>query len=179
MSAVRLVAGEGPVVARGGPRGASDDGARPTGSPPSPMPYGAEERARAEAVVARVVAATVVVTGVSAGEIYGRSTTKEIAAARHVAMAVARRAGSLSLPKLGLVFQRDHTTVQHGVKRADPLNVAAVFRHLANGLPEVSPAPAGPPVGDMIRAWLDGISADARSRLSAHDVDALLAIGAA
>lgn len=47
-------------------------------------------------------------------EIKGKSKQKEIASARQIAMYLTREMTDLSLPRIGDIFQRDHTTVLHG-----------------------------------------------------------------
>jgi chromosomal replication initiator protein len=52
-----------------------------------------------------------------AAELLGRQRTSHIARARQVAMFLCRKHTGLSFPALGRFFQRDHTTVQHGVEK--------------------------------------------------------------
>ncbi|MBQ0124837.1 MAG: chromosomal replication initiator protein DnaA, partial [Clostridiales bacterium] len=49
--------------------------------------------------------------GVSTDEIKGRSRSKEIAIARHVAVYVIKKVTSLSQDNIGKIFNRDHTTI--------------------------------------------------------------------
>ncbi|MFA5624807.1 MAG: chromosomal replication initiator protein DnaA, partial [Bradymonadales bacterium] len=68
--------------------------------------------------------------GVSYAEIMGKSRTKPIVFPRQMAMYLSRQHTSMSLPELGRVFGRDHTTVINAIERvklamaADP-SVAA------------------------------------------------------
>ncbi|MDD3243249.1 MAG: chromosomal replication initiator protein DnaA [Eubacteriales bacterium] len=53
---------------------------------------------------------------ISIADLKGKSKQKEIASARQIAMYLTRELTDLSLPRLGEVFGRDHTTVLHGWK---------------------------------------------------------------
>ncbi len=54
----------------------------------------------------------------TAKEIFGPSRRPGIVAARHDAMAAVRMANpALSLPMIGRVFKRDHTTVMHALQK--------------------------------------------------------------
>ena len=52
-------------------------------------------------------------------ELLGRSRLKHIALARHHAMAVIRWSSTMSLPAIGHLFERDHTTVMSGIAKYD------------------------------------------------------------
>jgi chromosomal replication initiation ATPase DnaA len=54
---------------------------------------------------------------ISAAEILGTSTRKRVSEPRQIAMALARELTGASLPKIGLHFGRDHTTVLHALRR--------------------------------------------------------------
>lgn len=59
-------------------------------------------------------------------EILGVSRKKEIVKARHEAIfEVHRRFHKLSLPRLGQIFNRDHTTILHALRKADARKDAA------------------------------------------------------
>lgn len=49
---------------------------------------------------------------------------KKPALARHVAMILAHRLLAYSLPRIGRVAQRDHTTVLHAIRRVEALSAA-------------------------------------------------------
>lgn len=72
-------------------------------------------------------------------EIMGRRRERSIVIARACAMAVVRRATTMSYPEIGDLFDRDHTTVMHHVQKvmSDP--------ELAQGIElvvqELSPPP--------------------------------------
>jgi hypothetical protein len=61
--------------------------------------------------------------GVSGDQVRARSKVQEWAHPRQVAMFMARELTPLSLPSIGRVFNRDHSTVLHGI--------AAVRRRMA------------------------------------------------
>ena len=52
-------------------------------------------------------------------EIVGKSRSRPIATARHVAMYLVRENTGLSLIKIGELFDRDHTTALHGIQKID------------------------------------------------------------
>ncbi|PZS36619.1 MAG: hypothetical protein DLM58_01345 [Pseudonocardiales bacterium] len=66
------------------------------------------------------------------GELLGRSRTRELSAARHLAIYLAHEITGASLRALGEAFQRDHTTVLYALRRVsadlgrDPCAVAAL-----------------------------------------------------
>jgi chromosomal replication initiator protein len=51
------------------------------------------------------------------GELLGRQRTQHLVRARQIAMYLCRKHTGLSFPALGRVFERDHTTVQHGFEK--------------------------------------------------------------
>lgn len=55
--------------------------------------------------------------GFTATELSGRRGMKQLAHARQVAMYLCRELTELSLPQIGGEFDRDHTTVMHGVRK--------------------------------------------------------------
>lgn len=89
------------------------------------------ERASMHAIVAAVSERT----GVSQRDILGTSRVRPIAKARQAAMALCREQG-FSLPQIGQVFRRDHTTILHACRvmapalerAADAASPAPVFR---------------------------------------------------
>lgn len=56
---------------------------------------------------------------VSAEEMLGRSGQKKIVDARHLAMYRLRNERGLSLPKIGQIFGRDHSTVIHAIRKVE------------------------------------------------------------
>jgi len=56
--------------------------------------------------------------GVSYDDILGRSRARHLVAARHEAIyEVRKRRPHLSLPQIGRIFKRDHTTILHALRR--------------------------------------------------------------
>lgn len=55
-------------------------------------------------------------TGIPVGVLTGENRAKYIAHARQLAYYIAHREG-FTLPEIGRVFRRDHTTVLHGVRQ--------------------------------------------------------------
>jgi chromosomal replication initiation ATPase DnaA len=55
-------------------------------------------------------------SGVSVSEVYGRSRKAEIVRIRQRAMHYAVKRLGMSMPKVGRILKRDHTTVLHGVR---------------------------------------------------------------
>ena len=59
--------------------------------------------------------------GLSREDLVGKSRSRPLTTARHVAMYLARECTGLSLIKIGELFDRDHTTVMHGIKKIEQL----------------------------------------------------------
>ncbi len=55
------------------------------------------------------------------GDLVSKSRSRPLTTARHVAMYLLREQTGLSLIKIGELFQRDHTTVLHGIKKIEGL----------------------------------------------------------
>lgn len=55
--------------------------------------------------------------GVTPDDIYGDSRKAHIARARAAAMHLSRKRLGYSYPKLGKIFNRDHTTIIHAINR--------------------------------------------------------------
>lgn len=73
-----------------------------------------------------IVEATARVAGVDVAAITGLRGPDRVAHARQAGYAVARDLGA-SLSEIGWAFGgRDHTTIRHGIGRADPATVAAI-----------------------------------------------------
>ncbi len=57
--------------------------------------------------------------GVSRNELTGQKRTKEIAAVRHLAIYLIRNTVELSLPNIGKIFNRDHTTIMSSIENVE------------------------------------------------------------
>jgi hypothetical protein len=57
--------------------------------------------------------------GISLDDIRGASKVRKFARPRHYAMFLSRELTPLSLPSLGRIFKRDHTTIMNGIQRAE------------------------------------------------------------
>lgn len=99
-----------------------------TGQPTSPGPT-------VDAIVKRVATAF----GVNEKDILGISRLRKVLVPRQVAMHLAREVCGLSLPRLGAVFGRDHSTVLHACRKVEAdmacdQRLAATVRQLRNEL---------------------------------------------
>lgn len=65
---------------------------------------------------------------VSRAELLGQSRNKEIVPARHEACWRIAKATSLSLPHLGSIFNRDHTSILHAIRRRNEVHGENVRR---------------------------------------------------
>ena len=59
--------------------------------------------------------------GLGPGDLISKSRSRPLTTARHVAMYLLRELTGLSLIKIGELFERDHTTVIHGIKKIEGL----------------------------------------------------------
>ena len=59
--------------------------------------------------------------GIEVGDIMSSSRTKEVTLARQVAMYIVRQLTKLTLPEIGRVFGRDHSTVLHSLEKVEGL----------------------------------------------------------
>jgi chromosomal replication initiator protein len=59
--------------------------------------------------------------GLQAGDLLSKSRSRPLTTARHVAMYLMREFTGLSLIKIGELFDRDHTTALHGIKKIESL----------------------------------------------------------
>jgi len=57
----------------------------------------------------------------STADIVSKSRSRPLTQARHIAMYLMRECTGLSLIKIGEVFNRDHTTALHGIRRSRPI----------------------------------------------------------
>jgi len=70
--------------------------------------------------VVQVVQAVVIESGLTAGEMMNASHKRYLARPRHVAMwAVDRYCPDYSLPEIGYMFNRDHTTVMYAIRETN------------------------------------------------------------
>ena len=69
---------------------------------------------RGEEIMHRVARAT----GVTVAELRSRAKHKTLAEARQLAMLLMRDVEGMSLPEIGRMLDRDHTTVMHGIRSA-------------------------------------------------------------
>jgi hypothetical protein len=75
------------------------------------------ERRRANVPLRRIIRLVADHYGYSIEALTGRRRTYGLSQARHVAMFLCRHYTDLSLADIGLAFDRDHSTVIHGVNR--------------------------------------------------------------
>jgi chromosomal replication initiator protein len=59
--------------------------------------------------------------GLGAGDLISKSRSRSLTTARHVAMYLMRELTGLSLIRIGELFDRDHTTALHGIKKIEGL----------------------------------------------------------
>jgi chromosomal replication initiator protein len=59
--------------------------------------------------------------GLGPGDLVSKSRSRPLTTARHVAMYLLRELTGLSLIKIGDLFERDHTTALHGIKKVEAL----------------------------------------------------------
>ena len=59
--------------------------------------------------------------GLETDDLVSKSRSRPLTTARHVAMYLLRELTGLSLIKIGEHFERDHTTVLHGIKKIEGL----------------------------------------------------------
>lgn len=68
--------------------------------------------------MAKIINATSKVFNVRNDEIIGRTRNKAVASARQVVYMIARTSTEMTLPQIGKVMKRDHTTVLYGINKA-------------------------------------------------------------
>jgi len=70
--------------------------------------------------------------GLERGDLVSKSRSRPLTTARHIAMYLLRELTGLSLIKIGELFERDHSTALHGIKRIENLmpNRDAVYRQV-------------------------------------------------
>jgi chromosomal replication initiator protein len=70
---------------------------------------------------AAILEETATYFGLTLGDLVSKSRSRPLTTARHVAMYLLREHTGLSLIKIGDLFQRDHTTAMHGIKKIEAL----------------------------------------------------------
>jgi chromosomal replication initiator protein len=68
-----------------------------------------------------ILAETATYFGLTRADLVAKSRSRPLTNARHVAMYLVRECTGLSLLKIGELFERDHTTVMHGLKKVEKL----------------------------------------------------------
>lgn len=79
----------------------------------SSLPPSLTNSAKDRSVMERIIRATCKVTGVTRNELLSPRKPANFVHARHIAMYLAREYTTLSLPKIGLAMNKDHTTVYY------------------------------------------------------------------
>jgi chromosomal replication initiator protein len=70
---------------------------------------------------ATIMGETAAYFGLGPGDLVSKSRSRPLTTARHVAMYLLRELTGLSLIKIGELFERDHTTALHGIKKIEGL----------------------------------------------------------
>lgn len=99
--------------------------ARTSGCGPKPKTLPPATPATARAIVKDVAQRT----GVPVEEIFGRTRTGDVALARHEAIWRIKKATDWSLPRIGRMFNRDHTTVLNSIRRMEAQTAASITQH--------------------------------------------------
>jgi chromosomal replication initiator protein len=68
-----------------------------------------------------ILAETALYFGLTRADLVSKSRSRPLTTARHVAMYLVRECTGLSLLKIGELFERDHTTVMHGLNKVQKL----------------------------------------------------------
>ena len=86
----------------------------------------------AEIPAALILDETASYFGLTRDDLISKNRSRPLTTARHVAMYLLRDCTGLSLIKIGELFERDHTTVLHGVKKIEMLmrDRAPIFRQV-------------------------------------------------
>jgi len=74
-----------------------------------------------EIPVELILSETAAYFSLTRADLIGKSRSRPLTNARHVAMYLVRECTGLSLLKIGELFERDHTTVMHGLKKVEAL----------------------------------------------------------
>jgi chromosomal replication initiator protein len=70
---------------------------------------------------AMILEETAAYFGLGPGDLVSKSRSRPLTTARHVAMYLLRELTGLSLIKIGELFERDHSTALHGIKKVEGL----------------------------------------------------------
>lgn len=70
---------------------------------------------------ARVITSSAAMFGVNEMDLLGRSQAMPLVMYRQITFLILRRICHLSYPAIGLLFGRDHTTIMHGVRKAEQI----------------------------------------------------------
>jgi hypothetical protein len=123
----------------------------------------------------RVVEASAAYFGLPAADVLGSGRAADVALARQVAMFLCRRLLGLSLPAVGRVFDRDHSTVLHAARKVEGLTQsraasAAVVRVAVRRLEwELSPAPRRHPLAAVALRRCRDLHTAPRAGLACRD----------
>jgi chromosomal replication initiator protein len=76
-------------------------------------------QAEAEIPAALIMEETAKYFGLTVDDLTSKSRSRPLTTARHVAMYLVRECTGMTLPKIGEIFDRDHTTALHGINKID------------------------------------------------------------
>jgi chromosomal replication initiator protein len=76
-------------------------------------------QAEAEIPAALIMEETAKYFGLTVDDLTSKSRSRPLTTARHVAMYLVRECTGMTLPKIGELFTRDHTTALHGINKID------------------------------------------------------------
>ena len=76
-------------------------------------------QAEAEIPAALIMEETAKYFGLTVDDLTSKSRSRPLTTARHVAMYLVRECTGMTLPKIGEIFARDHTTALHGINKID------------------------------------------------------------
>jgi chromosomal replication initiator protein len=100
---------------------------------------------QAQVTAPMIIEAVARAHNIKAADLLGQKRTRNLTLPRHIAMYLARKHTALSFPELGREFgDRDHSTIQHGVKKMekdvqDDPNIAYKVRLIEQSLQIRSP----------------------------------------
>jgi chromosomal replication initiator protein len=76
-------------------------------------------QAEAEIPASLIMEETAKYFGLTVDDLTSKSRSRPLTTARHVAMYLVRECTGMTLPKIGEIFARDHTTALHGINKID------------------------------------------------------------
>jgi chromosomal replication initiator protein len=76
-------------------------------------------QAEAEIPASLIMEETAKYFGLTVSDLTSKSRSRPLTTARHVAMYLVRECTGMTLPKIGEIFARDHTTALHGINKID------------------------------------------------------------